>query len=92
MMERTPRFVGDVLGWILQTIEVMDQSAEQVNADFDGKLSGRLRTDRTTPTGNADVAAGDAEGDVIRTGGYTYTLVSDGGTLKWDRQAWDVAW
>ena len=56
-------------------------------------VRGRLRTDRTTPSANSDIAAGvDKEGDVVRTATYQYIVVNDAGTLKWARHAIDVTW
>lgn len=78
----------------LQTIvRERRKDAATVKMLEDGKLPGRIRTGlRAVPSGNADVIAGDALGDVVTNGTYVYTLISVSGALKWDRRAHSVGW
>lgn len=74
----------------IKTLENKNESSERA---LRGVVAGRLRTDRATaPTSNSDVNTTDKLGDIIRTTTYQYTLVNDGGTLKWARHALDVTW
>lgn len=55
-------------------------------------LSGRNRTDRTTPSAFNDVAAGiDLAGDFKVDATGAYFLVNDAGTLKWAKITVNVA-
>lgn len=55
-------------------------------------LQGRSTT--RIPSSNSDVLVTDVEGDVVYAlnGTFRYTLVDASGTLKWAREALDVAW
>lgn len=55
-------------------------------------IEGRLRVNRAAPSSVTDVSSTDRVGDIVRTTTYTYTLIDDSGTLKWDRQAVDISW
>ena len=58
-----------------------------------GKRPGRIRTGlRSAPSSATDVAAGDAEGDIVVDATYVFSLLKVGGTLKWDRRAHSVGW
>lgn len=73
--------------------EEIDKFRDEMRAYY---VIGRLRLDRTAPTGNGDVQPSDREGDVVReydSGGatyYEYTLVNEDGTLKWGRATLDT--
>lgn len=78
----------------LQAVSMTRRGDASEIANLNTRLvRGRFRTDRATPSSHTDVTAGiDREGDIVRTGAYEYIVVNDAGTLKWARQALDVAW
>lgn len=74
-------------------IKDLENKLEAAERGIRQSVAGRLRTDRTTaPTSNGDVNSTDKLGDIIRTTTYQYTVVNDGGTLKWARSALDITW
>lgn len=76
--------------------DVIDTRADDVaavEALERNKLTGRdVQNVRSAPTSNSDVVTGDAAGDVLNDGTYSYTLRSVNGSLKWDRQTMNVSW
>lgn len=78
---------------LLTIIRERRRDAAAVAALETGKMPGRIRTGfRAVPSSATDVIAGDAEGDLVTDGTYTYQLITVSGALKWNRIAHSVAW
>lgn len=69
----------------IQFLEDQLQSLNQGLNNF--FIKGRLRTERAAPANSADVGSGDMLYDMVITTTYLYTLVNDGGNLRWRRVA-----
>jgi len=80
-----------------QIADERHRDASTVSQLEQGKLDGRRRNEgantRATPSSNADIIAGDAEGDMLNDGTYRYELINVTGVgLRWHRTALAVSW
>lgn len=88
----TSQTFSGIAAWILGVGRQRTEDVTEISNLKSKYLTGRIRADRTFPTGNGDVNTTDKEGDIVRSNAFEVVLFNDAGTLKWARSALDVTW